>query len=123
MSRAEVEAEQDNVEVRCVPACTLLSCLAAALIGQLHSHQPWRASSANRMCSSVECAEYGFVGSDGLHRQLASSGDDLAGLHRKQEYAGMQDVDADDSDLSSIEEGGDNDAGSQRPANSKQDPF
>ena len=34
----------------------------------------------------------------------------------------MQDVDADDSDLSSIEEGGDNDAGRQRPADSK-DPY
>ena len=35
MSRAEVEAEQDNVEVRCISACTVLSCLAAALLGQV----------------------------------------------------------------------------------------
>ena len=70
MSRAEVEAEQDNVEVRCVPAWTLLSCLAAALIGHLHSHQPWRASSANRMCSRVECSEYGFSGVMGYNANL-----------------------------------------------------
>lgn len=33
MSRAEVEAEQDNVEVRCISACIVLSCQAAALLG------------------------------------------------------------------------------------------
>ena len=49
----------------------------------------------------------------------ASSNNDLPGLHPKQEHAGMQDVDNDDSDLSSIEEGGDNDAGRQRPASSR----
>lgn len=48
--------------------------------------------------------------------QLACTGNDLAGFQLEAEDAGMQDVDNDDSDLSSIEEGGDNDAGRQRPA-------
>ena len=48
--------------------------------------------------------------------QPACTGNDLAELQLEAENAGMQDVDNDDSDLSSIEEGGDNDAGSQPPA-------
>ena len=70
MSRAEVEADQDNVEVRCVPACALLSCLAAALLGQVHSHQSWRDGSANVICSSTGCSGYICRGSDGLHCKL-----------------------------------------------------